>query len=48
MFGMNLEQLVHKKKTELFHSLELGQQGTDLSHQKMTSDKTEEIRFKSD
>jgi hypothetical protein len=47
MFGMNLKQLVHKKKTELFQSLELQQQGTDLSHQKI-SDKTEEIRFKSD
>lgn len=48
MFGMNLKQLVHKKKTELFQSLELWQQGIDLSQQKMTSDKTEEIRFKSD
>lgn len=43
MFGMNLKQLMHKKK-----SLELLQQGTDPSHQNMTSDKTEGIRLKSD
>jgi hypothetical protein len=47
MFRMNLKQLVHKNKRELFQSLELLQQGTGLSHQKITSDKLKKTRFKS-